>query len=135
MDIRQAANVVSSPAFPLISEGMNYLAQEGLHCGSEHILHETDQAIWAEEDGEVLGVIVFRYRMNAPVMQIVLSYVEPSSRRNGLYTSLMNALVKRAEEEGIASIHSIVSTLNAAMLKLMQRMGRAPTAALYELKV
>jgi GNAT superfamily N-acetyltransferase len=135
MDIRQAASVVSSPAFPLISEGMNYLVQEGLHCGSDHILHETDQAIWAEEDGEVLGVIVFRCKVAASSIQIVLSYVEPSSRRNGLYSSLMNALVKRAEEERIVSILSTVSTANAAMIKLMQKMGRAPTAVLYELKV
>jgi GNAT superfamily N-acetyltransferase len=135
MNIRQAASVVSSPAFPLISEGMNFLVQEGLHCGNEHILHETDQAIWAEEDGEVLGVIVFRYKVASSAIQIVLSYVEPSSRRNGLYTRLMNALVARAEEQSIVRILSTVSTVNAAMIKLMQKMGRPPTAVLYELKV
>jgi hypothetical protein len=43
--------------------------------------------------------------------------------------------VKRAEEERIVSILSTVSTVNASMLKLMQKMGRAPTAVLYELKV
>ena len=135
MNICQAAHAVSSPAFQLISEGMNYLVQEGLHPGPELLLQETDQAIWAQEGGEVLGVIVFRYRPNVPMMQVVLSYVEPSSRRNGLYTRLMNALVKRAEEERIVSILSTVSTVNASMLKLMQKMGRAPTAVLYELKV
>ena len=135
MIICQTANVVSSPAFQLISEGMNYLVQEGLHSGHEFLLQETDSAIWAEEEGEALGVIVFRYKMSAPAMQVVLSYVEPSSRRNGLYTRLMNALVKRAEEQRIVSILSTVSTVNASMLKLMQKMGRAPTAVLYELKV
>ena len=114
---------------------MNHLVQEGLHPGPEFLLQETDQAIWAEEEGEALGVIVFRYKMSAPAMQVVLSYVEPSSRRNGLYTRLMNALVKRAEEERIVSILSTVSTVNASMLKLMQKMGRAPTAVRYELKV
>ena len=114
---------------------MNHLVQEGLHPGPEFLLQETDQAIWAEEEGEALGVIVFRYKPNVPVMQVVLSYVEPSSRRNGLYTRLMNALVKRAEEEHIVSILSTVSMANASMQKLMHKMSRAPAALLYELKV
>ena len=135
MIICQAAHAVSSPAFQLISEGVNYLVQQGLHPGPEFLLQETDQAIWAEEEGEALGVIVFRYKPNIPVMQIVLSYVEPSSRRNGLYTSLMNSLVKRAEDQGIVSILSTVSMANASMQKLMHKMSRAPTAVLYELKV
>ena len=52
MIICQAAHAVSSPAFQLISEGMNYLVQEGLHPGPELLLQETDQAIWAQEGGD-----------------------------------------------------------------------------------
>ena len=65
----------------------------------------SDEVIYAvSKEGDIVGAIAFRTEDDA--VMINLSYVEPSSRKRGIYRQMFDKLLKIARERGILKIHA-----------------------------
>ena len=129
---KQAANTA---AFALIAEGWNELVQEGFTPDGQGFcpVEANDQVFYAErEDGEIIGVLAYQHYEPLGQFYVKLGYVEPTSRRQGVYRALFEALLKRAVADKISRITSTVAVDNVAMQEVMKRLGRPLVGLAYE---
>lgn len=133
MQVEHASAASASKAWPLIVEGVNELVQEGLlvdRCGFP--VNWDDQVLYAvSREGDVVGAVCYRKESWSNGAHISLGYVEPSSRRQGVYRLLFAALVERGKAEGLVQITGTVDAKNDAMQKTMAALGRKLTRLTY----
>jgi RimJ/RimL family protein N-acetyltransferase len=132
---KQASNTAS---FALIAEGWNELVQEGFTPDGQGFcpVDGNDQVLYAErEDGEIIGVLAYQHYGPLGQFYVKLGYVEPTSRKQGVYRALYEALLKRAATDKIGRITSTVSVENVAMQEVMKRLGRPLVGLAYETMV
>jgi predicted GNAT family acetyltransferase len=125
-----------TPAFAILAEGWNELVQsdltpEGLAVSP---VQEEDEVLYAiSKEGDIVGALAFRQKND--VITTSLSYVEPSSRRKGVYTLMFNELLVRAMERAIVHLHSEVSVENKTMQAVLRHTGRAAVSLLFEMNL
>jgi predicted acetyltransferase len=123
-----------TPAFAILAEGWNELVQsdltpEGLAVSP---VQEEDEVLYAiSKEGDIVGALAFRQKIDA--ITTSLSYVEPSSRRKGVYTLMFNELLVRAKERAIVHLHSEVSVENKTMQAVLRHTGRNAVSLLFEM--
>ena len=134
MRLEFSKNTRCTRAFALVIEGWNAVVQDGFtpeyfgdtpFDSSCHIMHVVSP------DEDVVGVLVVREDPEACVFDIKLAYVEPSSRRQGVFRLLMEALLDRAKQTGIKTIR-VTSYGEAPFAPAFAKFGLVPAATVYE---
>ena len=123
-------------AFALLVEGWNEMVQEGWTPDGVAVspVRASDEVFYAvSKEGDIVGAMAFRTEDDA--IRINLSYVEPSSRRRGIYRQMLDELLKLARERSILKLISEVSTENKVMRAVLHRTGRRAVAVVFELTV
>ena len=134
IEVRHSASLSFTPAFALIVEGWNELVQAG--ATPDGVAHApfgaSTEALYAErEDGEIVGVLVFD-RHARRQLEIALAYVEPTSRKQGVFAELFAALKEKAKYDRVARIVCAVHAEDPAMQAVMARLGGQVAALTYE---
>jgi len=122
-----------TPAFALIAEGWNELVQAGLtpEGRADAPFDAASEVIYAErDDGEIIGAVCYHRR--ACQFYVTLAFVEPTSRKQGVFTDLFEALKIKAKEEKIARITGDAHAENEVMQAVMARLRVQPAAVTFE---
>jgi GNAT superfamily N-acetyltransferase len=82
-------------------------------------------AVYAEQDGKILGHIVYRDKNNGHLW-ITLSAVDEECRGRGIYTILHKYFEQTAKEKGCKYISSHVHTKNLIRKKSAEKVGMKP---------
>jgi RimJ/RimL family protein N-acetyltransferase len=130
-----------TPAFALISEGWNDLVQEGLT--SEWVGYSPvgfdNEVLYAVRgsgaDAEIIGVLCYMVLKDVQNIHVTLGYVEPTSRGQGAYRAMWDALMARAKAAGIVKVVGVVHPANKAMQGVMQKLGRKLVGLTYGIDV
>ena len=81
-----------------------------------------------EENGEPRSVLVWCYYAEDRSARVLLGYTWLKWRRQGLYTSLYEAMKEEAKALGAVKTVGGVMSDNASMLRLAEKQGRKVTA-------
>ena len=124
-----------TPAFALIVEGWNELVQAGLtpEGQADAPFAAASEVLYAErEDGEIVGALCFNRHEPRREFKVVLAYVEPTSRKQGVFTDLLEVLKTKAREDKIAQITGDAHADNQVMQAVMARLQAQPMAVTFE---
>lgn len=128
----QAANTL---AFALVAEGWNELVQVGHTLEGQGFcpVEPSDHVLYAErEDGEMIGVLCFRALPALGECHVSFVYVEPTSRRQGVFRLLLAALEAQAKAKQLSRIRGNVHANNAGMQAVLQRLAKPVVGLMYE---
>jgi ribosomal protein S18 acetylase RimI-like enzyme len=122
----------SSPATPLIFEGVNELVQEGYldPYKLKFPVQPTDLCIFAADEGEIVGVLCYRCPPGDKIAEVTLAYVEPSSRRRGIFSGMWDYLKGVLAPKTRIQIH--VSSTNTAATAALLTVRAQPVATTFE---
>lgn len=122
-------------AFDLIAEGWNELVQEGATPDRLGICPVTAncQVLYAiSEEGDVVGFIAYEEHEVFATAVEILSYVEPSSRRRGVYRALLEDMQRRMKKKGIGRLTSAVPASCKDMLATKRALGGKATSQTFD---
>lgn len=126
MKIEYRKSAAATPAFALIAEGWNELVQDGMttdlraDCPVDvcnEVLH------YERDDGEIVGVVCWFNNEVTNAFVVSLAYVEPTSRRHGVFRELYAKLRDRALTASISRIVFQVHPQNAGMVEVVKKLG------------
>lgn len=129
-----APRVGDSSIAQIIYEGVNALVQEGHNVphGLEFPVRPDDSAVFARsEDGDEVAVIC--YRKHGPVCEVLLMYVEPSSRRSKVMTRLWKYFLEQMKTSRCTAITVGVTPLNEVADGFIRKLGGKVDAIHYML--
>ena len=135
MTIAYSKSAAATPAFALIAEGWNDVVQEGMtpDLRGDCPVAWTSQVLYAErEDGELVGVLCWVHDDVTNAYVVSLGYVEPTSRRRGVFRELFVALRTRAAEQNIWLIVLQAHAHNGAAHEVLKRLGIPLASLVYE---
>ena len=135
MSIGYSKSAAATPAFALIAEGWNEQVQEGMtpDLRGDCPIAWTSQVLHAErEDGELVGVLCWVHDDVTNAYVVSLGYVEPTSRRRGIFRELFVALQKRATEQNISRLVFQVHADNGVAHDVLKRLGVPTASVAYE---
>ena len=128
----QASN---TRAFALLAEGWNDLVQEGLTpdlMGTCPVSSASEVLYAVSQDSDIVGVLTWEHHRDWGVFEVTLGYVEPSSRKQGVFSALYGALLDAARKAGASSIRFQLHPANTvARAVLLKRKGQV-ASVLYE---
>jgi len=137
MVVLESKSAAATPAFELIAEGWNVLVQEGLSPDYRGVCpvdwHNAVLYACPGDEGEVVGVLTYSHDDVCNAYLVSLAYVEPTSRRQGVFRAMWAALLDRAKEKNVARVILEVSVRNAPAKAAMGRLGAEPERVVYEL--
>ena len=134
MAIEYSKRASNTPAFALLAEGWNELVQEGFTPdgdGSSPVMAD-DEVVYALGDGQddIIGVLAFDLTR---VITVKLVYVEPSSRRRGVFKAMLSLLNEIARTRGVERIHMCAPIENGPFQAVLMRMGGPTVAVVYDM--
>lgn len=133
MKVAYSDQAASTPAFALIAEGWNEMVQDGHTPEGQGFcpVEREDHVLYAGRDeGEIVGVLCFHEQFSAIV--ITLAYVEPTSRRQGVWRLLYAALGARGKLTSINRVSCWVHVDNVAAHEALKHMGKLVVGVMYE---
>ena len=136
MKLGYSKTAAATPAFALIAEGWNELVQEGLtpDMRGDCPVSWTNSVIFAaRDDGEIVGVVCYNPCDVTKSFVVSLGYVEPTSRKQGVFRELWAALVVKAKEAHVARVVVDVSVQNSAALAILRHLGVPAASCAHEL--
>ncbi len=122
----------SSAARALIFEAASEMENDGVSTvdGLSLGVDFHDEVFYATaEEGDVIGVLPFYHDGNRCTVRF--AYVEPSSRKEGVFRAMWDALMQRLNEGTEVTFE--VSTFNEGMAELARRLGGRALALRYVL--
>ncbi|MNV84066.1 Acetyltransferase (GNAT) family protein [compost metagenome] len=136
-DVSFFENCGHSPAWPLIPHALIELDRDGLAFHPYQAPAWNDPCLLAIDDtGNAKGFIIYRYDQQRSSWFIMLAYVEPAYRREGIHSALFRSLVERAEKRGdILSIESGTHAKNLRAQAAFEAQGRTKVAISYEYRL
>jgi len=105
----------ATDAFAILAEGYNELVQDGHtpdRVGASPI-GWNNEVYYASATDEIVGVIAWEAAPQLGAFVVTLAYVEPSSRRKGIYKQLFAALSEHAKKRGVRKIIHQIGAGNA----------------------
>ena len=126
IELKHSKSAARTAAFALIAEGWNEMVQEGVTpdlLGVPPFSAESQVVYAKSDDGDIVGVVVVQHQ--ADVLQVQLAYVEPSSRKCGVFRKLMNAARDLAETQGAAGLRVNVPS-ESDIADILSKMGYVP---------
>ena len=137
MVVLESKSAIATPAFELIAEGWNFLVQDGLSPDYRGVCpvdwHNKVLYALSGKDGDVIGVLTYQHDDVCNAYVVSLAYVEPTSRKEGVFRAMWAALLDRAKEKNVARVILEVSVRNAPAKAAMGRLGAEPERVVYEL--
>jgi predicted acetyltransferase len=106
-EIRYSRHACRTEAFALISEGWNEAVQEGYTpelVGVCPVGDHSEVVYAVSQDGDVVGVIAWDSDDSRLTFDVLLYYVEPSSRKQGVFTEMCRVMAEHAKKRGASSI-------------------------------
>lgn len=129
-------NCGHSPAWPLVPRAMLDLDQSGIGFQPHVSPVWNDPCLVSIEDGKPKGFLIYRYDEQKCSWFILLAYVLPLYRRQGIHTALFRGLVERAERRGdILSIDCGTHQDNLPAQAAFEAQGRKKVAIMYEYRI
>lgn len=125
MEIAYSRSCANTAAFALLVEGWNELVQEGITPDGLAVcpVGADCECLFAySADGDIVGAIAFKYVKETDALSVVLAYVEPSSRKRGVFSALLADLKNRATSRA-SQIVVNVPAVNDGGLETAQKMG------------
>ena len=114
-----------SPIYTFFLRQMAELIDKGFGTSTTTWDDKTCGAVYAEQDGKILGHIV--YDTNKPGhLWITLSAVDETCRGRGIYTILHKYFEQTAKEKGCQYISSYVHVKNLVRQKSAEKVGMKP---------
>lgn len=126
IELKHSKSVARTAAFALIAEGWNEMVQDGISpdmVGLPPFTAESQVIYARSDDGDIVGVLVLRHMDG--VLQVQLAYVEPSSRRAGVFRKLMGAAKDLGETQGASGVRMNVPA-DSDLADILSRIGFAP---------
>jgi hypothetical protein len=123
--IAYSRSCANTAAFALLVEGWNELVQDGVTPDGLAVCPVTAdcECVYAyEQNDDILGAVAFRYVRELDALEVVLAYVEPSSRKRGVFTALLADLKARFQET-VSQIIVSVPAANGTGLAAVQKLG------------
>lgn len=127
VELKHSKSVARTAAFALIAEGWNEIVQEGITPDLVGLppFNADSQVIYAlSDDGDIVGVLVVS--LLDDVLQVQLAYVEPSSRKSGVFTKMMEAAVDLAKVQKASGVRMNVAS-DSELATILHRMGYVPS--------
>lgn len=126
MDYAYSRSCADTAAFALLVEGWNELVQEGFTPDGLAVCPVTAECecLYAyRSDDDIIGAIAYRYMPDTNSVAIVHAYVEPSSRKRGVFRGLVDALKQRSADEGLSAVYMAVTFRNPTAEAVLQKVG------------
>jgi len=125
MRIEHNERAADTHAFALIAEGWNELVQDGLTPQGNPLspIAANDEVLYAlgDDPDDVIGVLVYSLTPQFATVEFV--YVEPTSRRRGVFKALLGRLAARVAPLGIGHIDFADSNRNAPFKEVLKHLG------------
>jgi len=135
MRIEYFEQINATSAVTLAVEAWKYLLDNNL-CQDNVMVHLEQSALVAYTDENTpIGIITYEVQKHSKSYYILLGYVSPNSRQQGVYRLLWNALVARAKEEKINKIVSSAHVNNKAMREAAKKLGREESGVILNFQV
>lgn len=128
---RRASN---TEAFAILAEAWNEMVQDGYtpdNVGTPPINPETEVIYAISKDGDIVGVLAWQHDVQNAAYVVSLAYVEPSSRKQGVFREMFKALCARAYSVGVSKIVSVVHVKSPGV-EVFRRVGGSPVSVTYE---
>jgi L-amino acid N-acyltransferase YncA len=112
----------ATDAFALLAEGYNELVQDGHtpdRLGASPVSWSNEVYYATVAENEIVGVIAWEAVPQLGALVVTLAYVEPSSRRRGIYKELFTALCDHAKKRGARKIIHQIGVENATARTVM----------------
>lgn len=126
MDYAYSRSCANTAAFALLVEGWNELVQYGLTpdgLAVSPVTAECECLYAYSSDDDIIGAIAYRFQPDTNSISIVLAYVEPSSRKRGVFRGLVDALKERCAAENISAVHMSVASHNQVAEAVLKQVG------------
>ncbi len=136
MRIEYSRRASKTPAFALLAEGWNELVQDGYTPDGDGVspVKPDNEVLYAiSDDGDVVGVIAYTFTDENRAVEITLAYVEPSSRRRGVFKSLVARLRGVARDARVDRIYMQSVVDNAPFQAVLRRLNRPVVSVVYDL--
>lgn len=130
MKILEASRLNGCAALPLAVRGWSELLEKG-NAGDCVALQWDQSALWIEEDGAPVAVIVWQLQDYRSEVWISLSYVSPVFRNRGYFKALYGRLVELAQEKKLTRIAGGVNVANHVMRAAAESVGRRADYLVY----
>lgn len=124
--VKHLASIGGTDVFPFLMRGWLEMCESGYGSNTCPIGTSTS-AFYVEFCGVVVAAIGYTHQDWCKDFWIGMGYVAPSIRKEGHYTSLFNALVSKAQEEGVLTISGSTHVKNMAMREVARKQGRVET--------
>ena len=134
MRIEHSQRAAKTPAFALLAEGWNELVQEGFTPEGDGLspVKPDDEVLFAASpEGDIVGVVA--YGVSDGVCEVSLVYVEPSSRKRGVFKALLGALRETAKARGATRVVVEAPIENAPFQAIMRRLNSPAVSVVFEL--
>jgi hypothetical protein len=125
VEIAYSRSCANTAAFALLVEGWNELVQEGVTPDGLAVCPVTAdcECVFAySAEGDIVGAIAFKYVKDLDALGVVLAYVEPSSRKRGVFSALLADLKARASQRA-SQVLVNVPTTNDGGFEVVQKLG------------
>ena len=135
MKIVHSKSASDTPAFALIAEGWNELVQTGMTPdgrGDSPVTWKNEVLFAVRDDGEIVGVLCYEHQEPVNAFEVTLAYVEPTSRKQGVYSELYAALIAKAKERAVIRIGVTANADNRAMLEVLAKLNSRLVSFSYE---
>ncbi len=138
MRIEHSKRAARTPAAPLIVEAWNDVVQEGFTSDLEGVfpVKPDDVVLFAvSPEGDIVGVLTYGLVPPDAVVEVTIAYVEPSSRKRGVFKALLAELRERAKRVGAEGVTMKVPAQNAPFQAVMRRLNAPAASVVYEIAV
>lgn len=115
-----------SPLCAFFLKQQSKLLENGHSFPTPQLDDSTSGAVFAEENGEILGHIVFNHLEKRGTLWIILSAVDESQRGRGIYTMLHRYFEQVAKAKSCWYISSHIHIDNHVRLKSAEKVGMKP---------
>ena len=124
-----------TPAYGLLAEGWNEVVQDGFapdQQGVSPVAWDNEVLYAVSDEGDIVGVIAWASTPQSAVYIVTLAYVEPSSRRRGVFLAMFQDLANRARTSNSVRIDSTFYGQNEQAIAAFKRVGGMPAAMTLE---
>lgn len=122
-------------AFAVLAEAWNETVQGGLTPDRDGLppYEANSELIYAvSQDEDIVGVLVWTTLPQQSAFSVQLAYVEPSSRRRGVFKAMFEELRRRAARQGIERVLLPLTPQNVTGAAVAKRLGGTPALILHE---
>lgn len=134
-DVKYEPRAKRSTAFALIAEGWNELVQGSYTVDYDSLpaIKDHTEILYVQQGTEVIGFLAYNMERTEHKIEIVLAYVEPTSRRQGHFRMMLAHLRNLARNADIDQITVAVSPANKTMAAVLKAVKAEPLTITYDL--